>query len=368
MTEVFPRVDDETLRDLGERLRRYRRVPVPSGDGWSRGVAPDFLDGLIGYWRDHFDYRAQERRIAALPWTVHDDATVPMRLLHHVVDDSRPTVLLLHGWPDSILRFERLLPLLADVNLVVPCLPGFPFSLPVPQGGMSAVEMAGAVGELMDELGHDRYVVSAGDIGSAVAEALAAARPHRVAALHLTDVSQRHFMDELPADLTPQEREYVDRGETWQADEGAYSHEQSTKPHTLAAALGDSPAGLASWIVEKLRTWTDCGGDVESVFTKDELLTWVMAYWVTGTVGTSFSPYVSDDGRPWDKVLTPTVFMIFPHDLVNAPRHFAERLFDVRVWKELDRGGHFAAWERPDDYAWGVRQAIELAAVEEKSV
>jgi pimeloyl-ACP methyl ester carboxylesterase len=250
MTDDFPKVDDETLRDLSERLRMYRKALVPSGQGWSRGTDLEYLDELLLYWGNDFDYRAQERRLEQLPWT-RVERSVRMRLLHHVVDIDRPTVLLLHGWPDSILRFERVLPLLADVNVVVPCLP--------------------------------------------------------------------------------------------------------------AVGLGDSPAGLASWLVEKMRSWTDCGGDVESVFTKDELLTWIMAYWVTGTIGTSFTPYVSDDGRPWGRVQAPTVFTVFPKDLVNAPRSFAERFFDVRVWREYERGGHFAAWECPEDYVWGVRQAIELA-------
>ena len=120
--------------------------------------------------------------------------------------------------------------------------------------------------------------------------------------------------------------------------EGAYALEQSTKPHTLAVALGDSPAGLLAWIVEKLRAWSDCGGDVESVFPRDDLLTWVTAYWVTGTIGTSFSSYV-EQTDPVTEVATPTVVSIFPHDLVPAPRSFAERFFDVRVWEEQPRGG-----------------------------
>jgi pimeloyl-ACP methyl ester carboxylesterase len=142
--------------------------------------------------------------------------------------------------------------------------------------------------------------------------------------------------------------------------EGAYAMLQSTKPHTLAVALGDSPAGLAAWIVEKLRSWSDCGGDVESVFPRDDLLTWVMAYWVTGTIGSSFLPYVEDTPTITGKVEVPTAVTIFPKDLVPAPRVFAERFFDLRDWDEQTSGGHFGAWEKPEAYVEGLRRAVAL--------
>ena len=276
-----------------------------------------------------------------------------------------PVVVLLHGWPDSVLRFERVLPLLSGpdgVDVVVPALPGYPFAPPFDRRGLSAPGIATAVAAALEELGVERYVLSAGDVGANVAKALVEQHPERVAALHLTDVPQQHFLVDPPTDLAPEEEAFVDRGRSWQAAEGAYGHEQSTKPHTLAVGLGDSPAGLAAWVVEKLRSRTDCGGDVGSVFSRDELLTWVMAYWTTGAIGTSFTPYVerSTSGRA-DRLATPTAFTLFPHDLVNAPRSWAERFYDVRSWREHDAGGHFAAWERPDAYVAGVRAALALA-------
>ena len=135
-------------------------------------------------------------------------------------------------------------------------------------------------------------------------------------------------------------------------------HEQSTRPNTLAVALGDSPAGLAAWIGEKLVRWTDGDGSLTDVFSLDEALTWVTAYWVSGCIGTSFTPYAAGGAKGWPRLEIPTVFTIFAHDLVNVPRHFAERFFDVVAWREYDRGGHFAAWERPEDYLWGVRTAL----------
>lgn len=356
-----PPIASEVLDDLRSRLHAYSPTPVPLGHGWNRGVDPEFLAELVRYWADQYDWRSHETRIRAMPWATAGMHR-PLRVIHQTSPGAQQTVLLLHGWPDSVLRFERVLPLLSDVDVVVPALPGFPFALPVPEGGASSIVMARWVAEAMADLGYDRYVVSAGDVGCDVAEALAASHPERVAGLHLTDVSQYHFLADLPSDLSPEEEAYVERGRRWQADEGGYMHEQSTKPQTLAAALGDSPAGLAAWIVEKLRSWTDCDGDVGSVFSRDELLTWVSAYWLSRCIGTSFTPYADGGGKPWPRVETPTAFTIFPRDLVNAPRRFAERRFNVQEWRELPRGGHFAAWEYPHDYVQGVRAACALAS------
>jgi pimeloyl-ACP methyl ester carboxylesterase len=204
------------------------------------------------------------------------------------------TVVLLHGWPDSVLRYERVLPLLSDLNVVVPALLGFPFAPPLTKPGMSIGAMAEVNEAVMSRLGYPKYIVSGGDVGSGVAEALAVRASHSVSALHLTDVFYTHQFMVGDADLAPQEQAYLAASQRWQMTEGAYALEQSSKPHTLAVALGDSPAGLLAWIVEKLRAWSDCSGDVESVFPREDLLTWVTAYWVTGTIGTSFSPYAEE--------------------------------------------------------------------------
>lgn len=349
------------LDDLHDRLQRFRPVPTAGERSWDRGVDADYLAELIDYWANGYTWRTHEQRIRSMPWTSVTDGQHPVRAIHQRADRNAPTVLLLHGWPDSVLRFERVLPLLTDLNVVVPSLPGFPFSLPVPNKGLSSVSMAEAIAHAMDRLGYPRYVISAGDVGCDVAEAVAGAHPDNVSALHLTDVSQYHFLVNPPTDLTNIEKNYIQHGRHWQATEGGYMHEQSTKPQTIATALGDSPAGLAAWILEKLRSWTDCGGNVESIFTRDQLLTWITAYWVTGTIGTSFTPYAESGAKTWSRIEAPTAFTVFPHDLVNAPREFAERIFNVQDWQELSAGGHFAAWERPEDYVAGVRRAVSLA-------
>ncbi|WP_432519222.1 alpha/beta fold hydrolase [Kineococcus sp. SYSU DK006] len=358
------RTDQAVLDDLRDRLRRFRGVPGVQLDG-TPGVPEPLLRALVEHWRDGFDWRVQEERIAALPWWETEHAPVPVRAVVSPATGNSPTgpapvVLLLHGWPDSVLRFERLLPLLADVTVVAPALPGFPFAAPLAQGGLSSVAMADAVADAMAELGFGRYVVSAGDVGCDVAEALAARHPAAVTALHLTDVSQYHFLVDPPTDLDAVERAYLERGHRWQAAEGGYMHEQSTRPNTLAVGLGDSPAALAAWIVEKLLRWSDGDGSLTDVFSLDEALTWVSAYWVSASIGTSFTPYAAGGAKDWPRIEAPTVVTMFPGDLVNAPRRFAERFFDVVAWCEFERGGHFAAWERPHDYLWGVRTALQV--------
>jgi pimeloyl-ACP methyl ester carboxylesterase len=349
-------VDQAVLDDLRGRLRATRRAALPGGLGWERGTDPEYLAELVGYWAEAYDWRAAEERIRALPWV----RVGAGRALHQrAADPDAPVVVLLHGWPDSVLRFERVLALLGDVHVVVPCLPGFPWGAPVTRPGMSRGAMAEEVERVLAELGHGRCVVSGGDIGAGVAEELALAHPGRVGALHLTDVPLSHGLGVDEAQLGEDERAYLADVRRWQAAEGGYALVQATKPHTLAAALADSPVGLAAWIVEKLRSWSDCGGDVEVAFPRDDLLTWVTAYWVTGTIGTSFSPY-AEPRRPVGRVDVPTAFTIFPREPLPVPRAFGERSFDVRVWDEQPRGGHFGAWERPEAFAAGVRAAVAL--------
>jgi pimeloyl-ACP methyl ester carboxylesterase len=151
-------------------------------------------------------------------------------------------------------------------------------------------------------------------------------------------------------------------GQSWRFKEGGYAIEQATKPHTLAVGLGDSPAGLAAWIVEKLRSWSDCGDDVETAFPREDLLTWLTLYWVTGTIGSSFLSYVEQTPPVTGRIEVPTAVTMFPGDLIPAPRVYAERFFNLRVWEEPADGGHFGAWERPEVYVKGLRAAVALAS------
>ncbi|MFD8781030.1 epoxide hydrolase family protein [Kitasatospora sp. NPDC059599] len=341
--------------DIRERLHRTRRVTTPWSEDERRGISGTQLDELLDHWEHAYDWTVHRRRIDALPWVTVPAGGTDLRMIHQrSADPDAPVVVLLHGWPDSVLRFERVLPLLTDVHVIVPALPGFPFAPPLTTPGMSADRIAGILADALDRLGHPRYTVSGGDVGGTVAELLAARHPDRVAALHLTNTAPQRALTADPAKLTPEAADHLRRCAQWFRSEGGYIAEQSTRPNTLAVALGDSPAGLAAWIVEKLESWSD-----GPAFTPDELLTWVTAYWATGTIGTSFSTYTEPVDLP-DRIDTPTVLSVFAHDTKPEPRSYAEAFLDVRAYVEHRAGGHFAAWEQPEAYVRDLRRAVEL--------
>jgi pimeloyl-ACP methyl ester carboxylesterase len=219
---------------------------------------------------------------------------------------------------------------------------------------------------MTDKLGYRRFGAHGGDWGSTVTEQLARSHPDSVVAIHLTDVPFGHLFQK-PGDLSRAEKKFFEHNEEWLPKEGSYATIQSSKPQSLAHGLNDSPAGLASWMVEKFRAWSDCDGDVESRFTKDELLTQVMIYWATESIGTSFLPYydfanasavtwVKEGIKKWTgSSRVPVAFALFPKDISQPPREWAERFFDVQRWTEMPRGGHFAAMEEPCLLAEDIR-------------
>lgn len=352
MTTPF-RIDvpDEQLDDLRDRLARTRWPVAVEGTGWDRGTDLAYLRALVEHWRDGYDWRAHEAELNELPHFTDDG----LHFVHQrsASDDALP-VLLVHGWPDSFLRYRRVLPLLTDFHLVVPSLPGYGFSDPPTEPGRATrLAMAERLAGLMASLGYDRYAVSGGDIGSGTVEALAAAHPDRVVGLHLTDVPLWHLPGIDPAGLSAAERDYLAAAAEWQRRDGAYLQLQATRPMTAAYGLTDSPAGLAGWIVEKLRAWSD---DFAAAFPPDELLTHLTLYWVTNTIGSSFGPYAERETEaPHARVPVPAAVSQFPADTLRPPREFAERFLDVRQWVEHDRGGHFGAWEEPELFAGDLR-------------
>jgi pimeloyl-ACP methyl ester carboxylesterase len=343
------------MDDLRERLRHTRRVTVPWSSDTERGFGGRRLDELLDRWVGGYDWAVHERRIHALPWTTVGAGDRELRVIHQrSANPEAPVVVLLHGWPDSVLRFERVLPLLTDLHVVVPALPGFPFAPVLDAPGMSANQMAAIVADGLVELGYSRYTASGGDVGGTIAEILAAERPENVAALHLTNVAPQRAITADAAKLAPDAAAYLQRAAQWFRAHGGYIAEQSTRPTTLSIALGDSPAGLAAWIVEKLLSWSD-----ESAFATDDLLTWVTAYWATGTIGTSFATYTEPATLP-DRIETPTVLSVFARDTKPEPRSYAETFLNIREYVEHHAGGHFAAWEQPEAYAADLRRAVEL--------
>jgi pimeloyl-ACP methyl ester carboxylesterase len=371
-------VPTAVLDDLSARLRATR-LPQDTGGDWEAGTSPAYLRELLDYWRDRYDWRTQE---AALNRFHHVRLTCDGTSLHLIHQRGRgPSpfpLLLTHGFPDSFYRFVKLIPLLADpaahggdpadaFDLVVPSLPGFAFSeAREANGGLFG--FGDLWHHLMTEgLGYRRFGAHGGDWGSTITEQLARRHPSSVAGIHLTDVPFLHSFHP-PADLSAAERQYLGRMNSWQQAQGAYALIQGTWPRSLAVGLNDSPAGLAAWLVEMFHAWSDIQGDLEQSYTKDELLTNVMLYWVTGTVRTSFQPYRdvtharSDRGSEEtrasgpDLVEPPAGFALFPKDISHPPREWAERFFRVRRWSLMPRGGHFAALEDPDGLAREIRE------------
>lgn len=369
-------VDEAVLDDLQRRLTATRLPPSPEPHGWEDGTDLSYLADLVAYWRDRFDWRAQEaalNRFSQFRGTVHG---TQLHFVHERGRGSAPFPLVLaHGWPDGFFRFTKLIPLLTDpaahggdpadaFDVVVPSLPGYGFS--ERRDGDSRYTFDALFHALMAELGYDRYGAHGGDIGSMVCEQMGRSHADRLVGIHLTDVPVWHAQTP-PDDPTAAEARYLAAVDAFRKDGGGYMHIQGTKPWTPAAALNDSPAGLAAWIVEKFYDWSDCGGDIERRFSKDELLTNVMLYWATQTIGTSFLAY-RDSMKPgvirkgveatkdWlGAKSVPTGFAMFPKDIATAPREWAERFFDVRHWSEMPAGGHFAALEEPERLAEDLR-------------
>jgi microsomal epoxide hydrolase len=371
-------IPEATLADLRERLARTRLVPHDEAADWDAGTSPAYLRQLVDYWRSEYDWRAQEARINRF---AHFRAAVEGTTLHFIHERGRgpsPLPLVLtHGYPDLFLRFLKLIPLLTDpaahggdpvdaFHVVVPSLPGYAFSDKPDKGG-ATFHFGDLWHELMtSELGYDRFGAHGGDWGSTVTEHLARSHAASVVGIHLTDVPFWHAFQK-PGDPSPAEEKFLAAIEQFPMQEGAYAMIQGTRPRTLADGLNDSPAGLAAWTVEKFQRWSDCDGDVERRFTKDELLTNVVTTWATDTVESSFLPYddlthagamrwIVEKAKEWaGSSKVPAGFALFPKDLSHPPREWAERFFNVQRWTEMPKGGHFAAMEEPELLAEDIR-------------
>lgn len=360
-------VRQEELEDLRGRLLRTRWSPDWPITGWAAGTDPTELRRLTAYWADGFDWGAQQRIINDLPWAVATIDGIPLRYLRF--DAERPgaqPLVLTNGWPSTALELVELARRLATPShhggdaadaftVVVPALPGFPFS---PQRRAHEEQTHELWHRLMrDELGFERYGAHGGDLGAGITSRLGQAHPEAVVGIHLLAVAAPMNFDETT--LTEAERAYLDEVTAWLAAEGGYQHEQQTRPLSLAPALADSPAGLLAWIIEKYRAWSDSNGNLSSRFSDDFLLTQASLYWFTNSISTSFRPYwefASDVTTRVERVEVPTAVAIFPHDLTHPPRSWAERTYNVVRYTELPRGGHFAPHEEPGLLAADLRE------------
>jgi len=367
-------IPDAAIRDLSDRLALSRWPPAFRPEAWDDGASLSFMQYLVDHWRTRFDWRAQEARLNLLPNRMATVNGQEIHFLHQPGKGPSPMPLILtHGWPGSFLEFEHLLPLLADpgahggdpadaFDVVVPSLPGFGFSPAPVREDTSSREIAELWHGLMSGLGYDYFGAQGGDIGAGVSAWLARLYPENLAGVHLNYVpgSYRPSIDEDVLPITPEEQVFLDRAASWSALEGAYATLQATKPQTLAFSLTDSPVGLAAWIVEKFRSWSDCGGDLESRFSIDTLLTGISLYWFSDSIAHSLRLYKQTGLRPLsfapgERVMPPVGVAIFPHELPMPPRSWVERVFEVTRWTIMPAGGHFAAAEEPNLLAEDVR-------------
>ncbi|HEY8432056.1 MAG TPA: epoxide hydrolase [Sandaracinaceae bacterium] len=372
-------VPDATLSDLRERLARTRFPDQIEGAGWTYGTELGYLRELVAYWRDHYDWRRHEALLNGFP---HFSTTIDghrVRFLHvrSPHEDAFPLIIT-HGWPGSIFEFHKIIGPLTDptrhggraedaFHVVCPSIPGYGFSEPPRTPGWDARRMAEVNAKLMARLGYARYGAQGGDWGAIISTQNALVDRAHCAGIHLNMVVA--FPPPGASDpmegLDDYEKESLAGFAQFQKEETGYQQIQGTKPQTLGYALNDSPAGLAAWIVEKFRTWSDCDGDVEKRFTKDELLTNVMIYWVTQSITSSTRLYYETMhsgrfGPASERVETPTGCAIFPKELYRAPRKWAEAAYDVRQWTRMPRGGHFAALEEPELLVEDVRSFFRL--------
>ena len=367
-----PEYSAQSVDDLRNRLRRNRWPDEVPQSGWGYGTNSDFLREACDYWGTQFNWQREMERFAAFP---HFKTTISGQEIHFLhVRGKGPApipLVLTHGWPGSFLEFLRIMPLLTDpashgapatdsFDVIVPSLPGYGYS-GKPGRGMNMFAVADLWVELMAKLGYEHFSAQGGDVGAGVTTVLGLRHAERVLGIHLNFIpgSYRPF---LPPSTSPTEEEQTSlkQAARWVEQQGAYWHMQRTTPLTAAYALSDSPTGLAAWILEKFRNWSDCSGDPRNTFPIDELLANVTLYWMTETINSSFRMYFENASAPLafgehDFVTVPCAIAQFPKEIYFPSRTWVERGYNVHRWTEMDCGGHFAAWEQPELLAQDLR-------------
>lgn len=372
-------IPEADIADLRQRLQRTRLAPEFANDDWAYGTSGKYLAELLRYWASDYDWRRHERAINAYANFKTTIEGIPIHFIHEKGKGPKPIPLVLsHGWPWTFWDWHKVIGPLTDpgayggdpadaFDVVIPSLPGYGFSTPLEITGINFWRTADLWVSLMrDVLGYDKFAAGGGDWGALVTNQLG----HKYAEhligvyVHLM-VPLDVFNAPLPGmdDYAPEEAAWRDRSQNFFARESGYSALQSTKPQTIAFALNDSPAGLAAWIVEKRRTWSDCDGDVERRFSKDELLTTLSIYWFTQSYGTSARYYYECVNNPWQPahngtpvVRAPTGVGVFQQEVVLMPRRWAERYYNLQHWTLMKSGGHFAPMEEPQALVEDIRK------------
>jgi pimeloyl-ACP methyl ester carboxylesterase len=366
-TLAVPQAD---LDDLQQRLSRTRWPERETVDGWQQGVPLDAARALVDHWQHRYDWRRCETALNAIGQFTTEIDGLQLHFLHRRSPEPNALpIVITHGWPGSVIEFSKVIGPLTDpvahggraedaFHVVCPSLPGYGFSQR-PSEGWPVPRVVKAWIALMKRLGYDRFVAQGGDWGSAVTTAIGATADPSVAGIHLNMVVARPTAEDM-ATLTDREKTALESLQNYMKDGNGYSQQQATRPQTLGYGLVDSPVGQAMWIYEKFREWTDCGGVPENALTRDEMLDDIMLYWLTGTGASSGRLYWESFGSfSSETVNVPTGCSIFPKEIFRASRRWAERQFpNIIHWNELDRGGHFAAFEQPELFVDEVRAAF----------
>jgi len=354
-------IPDSALDDLKQRLVNTRWPERETPDDWSQGIPLAYMQEVVRYWASDYDWRRCETRVNSFPQfqTTLEGLGIHFFHIRSAHEEALPLVMT-HGWPGSIIEFTKVIEPLTDpasyggrgtdaFHVVCPSLPGYGFSDKPTEPGWTQERIARVWGKLMKRLGYDRYVAQGGDWGALVTTELALADPEHCAGIHLNmpiAVPDPETMN----DMTPLEQAALESIEHYEKWDSGYSKQQSTRPQTIGYGLVDSPAGQAAWILEKFWAWTDCDGHPEKVLTRDELLDNVMFYWLPAAASSSARLYWESFKKVnLDVISIPVGCSIFPKEIFRCSRRWAEKRFTNLVhWNELDKGGHFAAFEQPD--------------------
>jgi pimeloyl-ACP methyl ester carboxylesterase len=366
-------VPDAAIADLKTRLALTRFPDSAPGEPWAFGSSVAYVRDLVGYWKDDFDWRTQEAALNAFPQfkaPLHD---IDLHYLHVSGVGPNPyPLLLLHGWPGSVYEFLDIIPRLTDpgrfggdpkdaFTVIAPSLPGYGLSFKPGQKRFILQDMAACVHDLMtDVLGFEKFAVQGGDWGGGIASIIGQAYPSSVCGIHVNLLFAPR--DPAASGTTTEEERYFTILRHWLKEETGYQQIQGTKPQTLAFALTDSPAGLAAWIAEKFRSWSDCDGVPENALSRDHMLANISFYWFTGAIGSSFWPYYGRLHAAWpispaQPVTVPTGYAAFPKEMIVPPRSIAEKTYtNIQRWTVMKKGGHFAAMEQPAALADEIQQ------------
>ncbi len=360
-------IADDVLEDLRARILATRWPDPAPGEPWQQGTDQAYLRELLAYWTGAFDWPAREHELNELSHFRADLDGTAIHFVHERARDGKGLPLILtHGWPSTFLEYVPLVPLLTDpsahglngpsFDLVIPSLPGYTFSQRPGRTGVNYRFVADLWHRLMERLGYERYGAGGGDFGAGVATLMALDRPEALIGVHLSTIEIPPYTGPGSRPVSAEEASYLEAAEKWRQTEGGYKAIQSTKPQTLGYALTDSPAGLAAWITEKWRSWTDSEGDLDRRVSRDFLLTMLTILWATRTITSSMRDYFDNRWHgvelgPADLVTVPTAVANFTRQFAaegDPPREWAERLYDVRRWTPMPRGGHFAPVEEPE--------------------